>query len=145
MDNKLFRIILIALLGLSAVLSLYFYIFTDFNDLKVNAPQNVGIMILWSYVLFAIAAIAAIVFPLINMVQNPKSAKNALIGVVSLAVVCGIGYALAGSEEFLTLDGKLLADSSSSKYSEAGLIAFYIMGAAAIVAVVYAEVSKMLK
>ena len=123
------------LLGLSAVLSVLFF---------VNVISE-GLLIMWCYVLLGIASVAAIVFPLINMAQNPKSAKNALIGVVALAIVCGIGYALAGSEEFFTLDGKLLADASSSKYSEAGLIAFYIMGAAAIVAVIYAEISKMLK
>lgn len=135
MNSKLFSIILMTLLGLSAVLSVLFFV----------DVISEGLLIMWCYVLLGIAAIAAIVFPLINMAQNPKSAKNALIGVVALAVVCGIGYALAGSEEFFTLDGKLLADASSSKYSEAGLIAFYIMGAAAIVAVVYAEVSKMFK
>jgi hypothetical protein len=135
MNSKLFNIILMTLLGLSAVLSVLFFV----------DVISEGLLIMWCYVLLGIASITAIVFPLINMAQNPKSAKNALIGVVALAIVCGIGYALAGSEEFFTLDGKLLADASSSKYSEAGLIAFYIMGAAAIVAVVYAEVSKMLK
>lgn len=135
MNSKLFSIILMTLLGLSAVLSVLFFV----------DVISEGLLIMWCYVLLGIASITAIVFPLINMAQNPKSAKNALIGVVSLAVVCGIGYALAGNEEFFTLDGKLLADASSSKYSEAGLIAFYIMGAAAIGAVIYAEVSKMLK
>jgi hypothetical protein len=135
MNIKLFNIILMTLLGLSAVLSVLFFV----------DVISEGLLIMWCYVLLGIASITAIVFPLINMAQNPKSAKNALIGVVALAIVCGIGYALAGSEEFFTLDGKLLADASSSKYSEAGLIAFYIMGAAAIVAVVYAEVSKMFK
>ncbi|MBI2282042.1 MAG: hypothetical protein HYU68_15315 [Bacteroidetes bacterium] len=135
MNSKLFSIILMTLLGLSAVLSVLFFV----------DVISEGLLIMWCYVLLGLASVAAIVFPLINMAQNPKSAKNALIGVVALAIVCGIGYALAGSEEFFTLDGKLLADASSSKYSEAGLIAFYIMGAAAIIAVVYAEVSKMLK
>jgi hypothetical protein len=123
------------LLGLSAVLSILFFV----------GVISEGLLITWCYLLFGIATVTAIVFPLITMAQNPKGAKNALIGVVALVIVCGIGYALAGSEEFFTIDGKLLADSSSSKYSETGLIAFYIMGAAAIVAVIYAEVSKMLK
>lgn len=135
MDNKLYRIILIALLGLSAVLSVLFFV----------GAVSEGLLITWCYILFGIAALAAIVFPILNMVQNPKGAKNALIGVVALVVVFGLGYALAGSEEFFTHDGNLLADAATSKKSEAGLIAFYIMGAAAIGAVVYAEVSKMLK
>lgn len=135
MDNKLYRIILIALLGLSAVLSVLFFV----------GAVSEGLLITWCYILFGIATLAAIVFPILNMVQNPKGAKNALIGVVALVVVFGLGYALAGSEEFFTHDGNLLADAATSKKSEAGLIAFYIMGAAAIGAVVYAEVSKMLK
>lgn len=135
MDNKLYRIILIALLGLSAVLSVLFFM----------GVVSEGLLIIWCYILFGIATITAIVFPLLNMVQNPKGAKNALIGVVALLVVCGLGYALAGSEEFFTHDGTLLADAATSKKSEAGLIAFYIMGAAAIGAVIFAEVSKMLK
>ncbi|MGE0561318.1 MAG: hypothetical protein AB7O47_05840 [Flavobacteriales bacterium] len=135
MDNKLYRIILIALLGLSAVLSVLFFV----------GAVSEGLLITWCYILFGIATLAAIVFPLLNMVQNPKGAKNALIGVVALLVVCGVGYALAGNEEFFTHDGKLLADAATSQKSEAGLIAFYIMGAAAIGAVIYAEVSKMLK
>lgn len=135
MDNKLYRIILIALLGLSAVLSVLFFV----------GAVSEGLLITWCYILFGIAALAAIVFPILNMVQNPKGAKNALIGVVALVVVFGLGYALAGSEEFFTHDGNLLADAATSKKSEAGLIAFYIMGAAAIGAVIFAEVSKMLK
>ena len=135
MDNKLYRIILIALLGLSAVLSVLFFV----------GAVSEGLLITWCYILFGIAAISAIVFPILNMVQNPKGAKNALIGVVALVVVFGLGYALAGSEEFFTHDGNLLADAATSKKSEAGLIAFYIMGAAAIGAVIFAEVSKMLK
>ena len=84
-------------------------------------------------------------FPIITMAKNLKAAKSALIGVVALVVVFALGYVMAGSEEFYTLDGNLLADEATSKKSEAGLIAFYIMGAAAIGAVIYAEVSKMLK
>jgi len=135
MNNKLNSIILIALMGLSAILSILFFV----------GVISEGLLLTWCYVLLGIAALAAIVFPLINMAQNPKSAKNALIGVVALAVVFALGYAMAGSEESYTIDGVLLADASTSKLSEAGLIAFYLMGAAAIVAVIYAEVSKMLK
>lgn len=134
-NNKLFSIILIALLGLSAVLSVLFF---------ANVVTE-GLLLTWCYVLLAIAAVTAVVFPVITMAQNPKGAKNALIGVVGLVVVVGISYALAGSEEYFTLDGVMLADESTSKQSGAGLIAFYIMGAGAIGAVIFAEVSKMLK
>jgi hypothetical protein len=134
-NNKLFKFILIGLLGLSALLSLLFMI----------DVVSEGLLITWCYVLLAIAGLSAIVFPLINMAQNPKKAKNALIGVVGLLVICGISYVLSGSEVYIDIDGKELADAATSQKSEAGLIAFYILAAAAIGSIIYAEVSKMFK
>lgn len=134
-NTKLFRYILIALLGVSAVLGLLFMTSIIGETLLIN----------WCYVLLAIAALAAIVFPILNMVQNPKNAKAALIGVGVLIVVFVIGYAIAGAEEYIDREGNVLADAATSRKSEAGLIAFYIMGIGAIGAIVYAEISKMLK
>jgi len=135
MDNKLFKFILIGLLGLSAILSVLF-MFDVVSE---------GLLITWCYVLLALASLSAIIFPLITMAQNPKGAKNALIGVVGLIVVFGISYVLSGSEVYNDLDGNLLADAATSQKSEAGLIAFYILGAGAIGTIIYAEVSKMFK
>jgi hypothetical protein len=134
-NNKLFSIILIALLGLSALLSILF---------MVDVVSE-GVLITWCYILLAIAAITAIVFPIITMAQNPKGAKNALIGVVALIVICALGYFMSGNEVHIDLDGKLLADAATSQKSEAGLIAFYILGAGAIGSIIFAEVSKMFK
>ena len=133
-NNKLFSIILYALLGLSALLCVLFF----------AGIVSEGLLIGWCYVLLAIASIVAIAFPIITMAKNPKNAKNALIGVVGLVVIIGIAYVFSGSEEYFH-EGKLLANASSSKQSEAGLITFYILGAGAIGSIIYAEVSKMLK
>jgi len=133
--NKLFSIILIALLGLSALLSLLF---------MVDVISE-GLLITWCYILLAIAAVAAIVFPLITMAQNPKGAKNALIGVGALLVIGVLAYVMSSGVETLDHDGKILATASEAKMSQAGLIAFYILAAGAIGSIIYAEVSKMLK
>ncbi len=134
-NNKLFSIILMVLLGGSALLSLLFAF-----DIVSE-----GMLISWCYILLGIAAVTAVVFPLITMAQNPKGAKNALIGVVALVVICGIGYAMAGNEAHIDYEGVLLADEGTSQLSEAALIAFYILGAGAIGSIIFAEVSKMLK
>lgn len=134
-NNKLFKFILISLLGLSAILSVLF-MFDIISE---------GLLINWCYVLLGIAAVSAIIFPLINMVQNPKKAKNALIGVVGLLIICGISYALSGSEIHMDVDGVELADAATSQKSEAGLIAFYILAVVAIGSIIFAEVSKMFK
>ena len=134
-NNKLFSIILMALLGLSALLSLLFAF-----DIVSE-----GLLIVWCYILLGIAAVAAIVFPIITMAQNPKGAKNALIGIGALVLVCVIGYFMSGNEVHIDIDGKMLADAATSQKSEAGLIAFYILGAGAIGSIIFAEVSKMIK
>ncbi len=134
-NNKLFSIILIALLGLSAILSILF-MFDVVSE---------GLLITWCYILLAIAAITAIVFPIITMVQNPKGAKNAFIGIAALVLICVIGYFMSGNEVHMNLDGDLLADAATSQKSEAGLIAFYILAAGAIGSIIFAEVSKIFK
>ncbi len=137
MDNnsKLFSIILMVLLGLSALLSLLF-MFDVVSE---------GLLIMWCYILIAIAGITAIVFPIIAMAQNPKGAKNALIGVGVLILICAIGYFMSGTEVHTNVEGDVLADAATSKKSEAGLIAFYILGAVAIGSIIFAEVNKMFK
>jgi hypothetical protein len=134
-NNKLFSIILSVLLGLSALLSLLF---------AFDAVSE-GLLITWCYILLGVASITAIAFPIITMVTNPKGAKNALIGVGSLVVICGLGYVMAGNEVHIDYEGILLADEETSKLSEAALIAFYILGAGAIGTIIFAEVSKMFK
>jgi hypothetical protein len=134
-NNKLFSIILSVLLGLSALLSLLF---------AFDAVSE-GLLITWCYILLGVASITAIAFPIITMVTNPKGAKNALIGVVALIVICGLGYAMAGNEVHIDYEGNLLADEGTSQLSEAALIAFYILGAGAIGSIIFAEVSKMFK
>lgn len=135
MNTKLFRIILAALLGVSALLSILF---------MVDAISE-GLLITWCYILIGLATVTAVVFPILTMAQNPKKAKNALIGVVALVVVCILGYVMASGDTHLDLDGKLLADEAASKKSEAGLIAFYILAIGAIGSIIFAEVSKMFK
>lgn len=138
-NNKLFSIILIALLGLSALLSILFFagVFSE--------GQGEGILLVWCYILFGIAVVVAIAVSILGMAQNPKKAKNALIGVGALVVVCLISYFLSGNEVHMNQDGKTLADAGMSQLSEGGLISFYILVVVAIGAIIFAEVSKAIK
>jgi lysylphosphatidylglycerol synthetase-like protein (DUF2156 family) len=134
-NSKLFSIILLVLLGGSAVLSLLF----------AFSMVSEGMLITWCYILLGVASVTAVVFPLITMAKNPAGAKNALIGVVVLVVISAIAYTLAGNESYIDYEGVLLADEATSQLSEAALIVFYILGAGAIGSIVFAEVSKMFK
>ncbi len=134
-NNKLFSIILGALLGLSALLSLLF----------AFDVVSEGLLITWCYALIGIAVVATLGFSLLGMATNPKKAKSALIGVAVLVVICAVSYVMSGNEVHSNVDGDILADAGTSQLSEGGLIAFYILGAVAIGSIVFAEVSKMFK
>lgn len=134
-NNKLFSIILASLLGLSTLLSILF----------AFGAVSEGLLIAWCYVLIGIAVITSLGFSIMGMAQNPNKAKSALIGVVVLVVICVISYFMSGNEVHSNMDGDILAEAGTSKLSEGGLIAFYILGLVAIGSIIFAEVSKAFK
>ncbi len=96
------------------------------------------------YVLGAVALIVAVIFPLLQIVQNPKSLIKSGLGVAGLAVLFAISYALSGSEvtaKYTTMG----VGEGGSKLIGAGLIMFYIILIVTIVGMVYSEISKALK
>lgn len=100
---------------------------------------NYGILL--TYLLLAVAVIAAVGFPLLQLAKNPKGAKGALIGIGLLVVVVGISYALSSDVNPSNMD----ITPATAKQVDTGLYAFYILALVAIGATVYAEVSKMFK
>jgi len=97
--------------------------------------------ILFTYLLLAIAVVAAIGFPVLDLIRNPKGAKGALLGLGLLVVVFGLSYALSSDAN----PSKIELSASSVKLVDTGLFAFYILAAIAVGATVYSEVSKIFK
>ncbi len=100
---------------------------------------NYGIII--AYILLAVAVLAAVVFPVIQLVRSPKNAKQALIGVGALIVVVGISYALGSGDNPSNMD----ITEEAARQVDTGLFAFYILAAVAVLSLVYSEVAKLLK
>lgn len=100
---------------------------------------NYGIII--CYILLAVAVLTAVVFPIIQLIQNPKGAKGALLGIGALVVVVGISYALSSGDAAAHLE----ITPEGAKQVDTGLFAFYILASVAIVSLVYSEVAKLFK
>jgi inner membrane protein involved in colicin E2 resistance len=133
-DSIAFKIIMYILLGISAVLSVLFFM----------ESISEGVFLNWSYILLGIASLTAIVFPIINIIQNPKKAKMVIAGVVGLAVIFGISYAMASGYE-VKLGEDNVIPAETVKMVDAGLIMTYILGALSIAAAIFDGVSKMFK
>jgi len=97
-----------------------------------------------AYALFGVGVLAAIGFPLVEMVTNLESAKKTFLSVGSLVVIFGLSYVLSGNE---VLDSyqKFGITASSSKLIGASLIMLYITSILTFVLLVVGEILSALR
>lgn len=132
--TKILSITLYSIIGISTLLGILFY----------SDAISESVLMYWCYLLLAVAALAAIVFPIIGMTQNPKGAKSALIGLGAMILVFVLAYVLAGDEIVPAYEG-FIDSPAQSKMVSAGLIAFYILAIGAILATIYSSISRVTK
>ncbi len=142
--SKILRIVLIVLLAISALLTIMFY--GGGEDISGD-PVYTNIFILWAYVLTGISVGLAVIFPVIQMITNPKNAKKGLLGIVALAVFVAIAYGVSSSEALGITNPDLMQFDVPSilKYAGTMINSIYILAALAILSMIYTEVAKIFK
>lgn len=133
MINNISKYSLWALGGISTLLSLLWMFDIVTEDLLIK----------WCYFLMIITTLAVLAFSLMNTLGNIKKAKNALIGVIGLAVILGISYATASSE--VPAKYVLTLTEGTSRMVGAGIISFYILLIISVAAAIGSGVMKILK
>lgn len=100
---------------------------------------------LWvAYILIVIGVISAIVLPIINSLSDPKSLIKPVVALVAVGILYLICWAMAGE----SLNAKAVAlgvTAGTSKAVGGALIAMYLLGAVAIIGIIYSEISKAFK
>ena len=104
----------------------------------------IDIMLYVGYFLIAVAAIAAIVLPLIKSLDNPRSLLTMGAGLVGLVIIFLIAYALAGNE-VLPAYAKQGVGETTSKLIGGTLITMYMLIIIAILSIAATEVSKLFR
>ena len=139
------------LLGVSLIMIVAFYFggtesITFASGKEYSFPSFTDNMIYWSYGLFFVATLGALVFPIVNLASDFKKAKNTIIGILALVVIVGLAYVLA-SEVIPSFHGaeKFNITESISKNVGTGLFATYLLGGLAIIGILYSEISKSFK
>jgi hypothetical protein len=106
--------------------------------------DSIDIVLYVSYTLTLLAALAAIVFPIINSVDDPQSLKKAGMGVGGLLLIFLISWGISGSE-VTTMYASKGVDEGLSKFVGGILTMMYLLIFVALGGIVYTEVQKVLK
>jgi len=103
----------------------------------------VGSFIGLSYILLVIAIVAALGGAVLQSIMNPGKIKGTLIGIGGMLVVIVISYVMADG----TVEPYYVNDVSetASKWSGAGLYAFYILFLLSVAAIIYSSVARFFK
>ena len=104
----------------------------------------IDILLYIGYGLIFLAVTTAVVFPLIQGMQNPKGLVRSLIGVAALVVLFVICYSVSSSVVKASWAAKGITEGVS-KMVGAGLIMFYVVLIVAALGLIYSEISKAFK
>jgi len=150
---KLSQYFYIALLVISVALTIVFYVNNsnvDSNDPALKQISDLGsildIFFYWAYILAVLAVLLAVGLPLISIVSNPKSGIKMIVSVGIIVVLLFVAYQFADGT-IMEIAGYNGPDNIASrlKLTDMGIFSMYAMVVASVVAVLYAEISKVLK
>jgi hypothetical protein len=150
---RIAEIFFLTLMGISVVLTFIFYLNignVNTNDLLPKRISDMGItldyLLIWAYVLSALAVLFAIGFPAVQILSNPKAGLKALIAVVGIGVLMFVAYQL-GDDTIMDISGYKGPDNVPShlKLTDMAIFSMYAMIGGAVIALLYSEISKLFK
>ncbi len=134
--SKLMKYLSYLLLGLGVLLTVLFFLNTD---------GMTDTYLMYAYILFAVAVTLAIVLPLLNVINNPKSLKKILLSLVVVVVVVGLAYMLASGNPLTNVIIEPEPSPATLKVTDTGLIITYFLFGASVLAIFAGALVNMVK
>jgi NADH:ubiquinone oxidoreductase subunit 6 (subunit J) len=104
------------------------------------------ILLYGSYLLIAIGAVLAIVLPLINSLDDPKSLLKTVVGIVGIVVLFFIAYSISSNEVLPKFEADPFNLTPQGSQVVGGmLITTYVLSLVAIGSIFVTEVTKAIK
>jgi small-conductance mechanosensitive channel len=149
--RKFTTIILWVLMVISLAFFVYMFVSIDSESNPGEKARNlISLNINWTIILFAIAAVVAIVFTIFQMFSEKAKALRTILMLVLFAAVIGVAYMLASSEipQFFGVE-KFVADgtltTSISRWIGTGLYTTYILFGGAFLSIIGFSAISMFK
>ncbi len=143
--QRIINIFLYLLLAIGVVYAILFYAGSKVPGTagtNFEEPVVTGQMLKLSFIYFVIAAIAALIFPLLFLITHPGKAKYALIGLVVFAVILVLGYSLGSATP---VESTVPISVQGLKLVDAGLKTTIILLALAFLGIFYSEISSIFR
>jgi hypothetical protein len=144
--SKYLDILTFVMIGLTALFVAMFYFGGDIPDQAKQTPVYTDLLINWSKILCFASAGLAILFPIIQLITNPKGAIKGLGGLVILGLVILISYSMSDGT-LLDLAGYNGPDNNPAtlKFADTALYTMYVLGIGAIASIAITEVVRRLR
>ncbi len=107
----------------------------------IDTAISIGLYL--CYAMLFVGLICAVVFPILQIFSNPKSAKTSLVGIGAFGAVFLISYLLADGTVLPSFE-KYGITPAVSKGVGAGLVATYLLGAIMVVSLIVGEIRKFI-
>ena len=134
--NKIIQIGLFVILGITVILFAMFYI---------NGESMTDTVMYWAQILLIITVALLLAFPIKHFIEYPKQAVKTLIAIGGFVILYGISYSFAsGSTDAAVYEINGISEGISRMIG-AGMIMTYIIGAMAILGLIYFGIAKVFK
>jgi hypothetical protein len=141
--SKYLNILTYVMLGLTVIFVAMFYFGGEVVGAAYPTPVYTDSLIYWASTLFYITVGLSILFPIIQLVTNPKGAIKGLAGLAGLGLIILLAYSMSDAT-LLNLPGYTGEDNSpgSLQFADTILYTMYVLGVGAIVSIVATETMR---
>ena len=129
--NKILNIVTIVMFVITVVLLGLFYFGGELPNSQYVTPVYTEQLLWWSYLLFGVAIVAALIFPIARLFTRPKEAMKSFIALAGIIVLVLIAYSMS--------DGTIM------NIPDTILITTYFLGIGAIGAIVVTEIIRRVR
>ncbi len=145
-SQKILNIVTIAMFVITVVLLGLFMFGGNLPNQQYTTPVYTSSLLNWGYILFGIAIIAALVFPIARLFTRPKQAMKSFLGLAVLIVIIVLAYAMSDGTP-MKLVGYTGPDNVPSMliFSDTILYTMYFLFAGAILAILGTEIYRRMK
>ncbi len=144
---KIFKIIALIIILIGVVSVAFIWVSGDTAIIDSLSLQNriLNPYFFAAYAALAICCVLALLFPILNLIANPKRLVKALIAIGALLVFGFLVYSLSTNQLSAIQLQEYNISETQSRQIGAALYGTYAIGFLSIVTIVYAEISSAFK